>query len=178
MDENSLLTKFGTDGTHSFFPPEYCGAHQPIDGVLRFNGEKVDVWCAGVSLHAFLFGYIPFYRECMADLFEAIEKGEFPRIPEFDDVSKECIEFLYILLRRDATARPTAQEALEHPWIQNAPPTGSQDPILIESKAEPVVPSQNNQVDNLEEILRQVASGQVLDNCTNGILDSPEDSDA
>jgi len=115
MDENSILTKPGTEGTHSFFPPEYCGSQEDASNI--FDGEKVDVWCVGISMHAFLFGRIPFYKECLADLFDAIHVGEIPMIPDFDKITAECREVLFILLTRDAKSRRRAADMLHYPWF-------------------------------------------------------------
>ena len=38
------------------------------------------------------------------------------RIPEADD---GCIEFVRHLLSVDPKTRPTAQQALQHPWLQH-----------------------------------------------------------
>jgi len=115
MDENSILTKPGTDGTHSFFPPEYCGAQE--DESSTFNGEKVDVWCVGISMHAFIFGKIPFCKECLADLFDALSAAVIPMIPEFDKVGAECRDVLFAMLTKDSVKRPTAVEVLRYPWF-------------------------------------------------------------
>jgi serine/threonine protein kinase len=41
---------------------------------------------------------------------------EFPS-PEWDDISDEAKDFIAQLLNRDSILRPTADEALHHPWI-------------------------------------------------------------
>jgi len=123
MDANGLMLKAGTEGTHHFYPPEYCGAEVAEISVSgnnmsmnNFHGARVDIWCLGVSLHAFLFGKIPFYSDSLADLFELIYHGEHPMIPEFDTVSDDCRKFLFLLLQKEPSKRPPALDLLKLPF--------------------------------------------------------------
>ena len=95
-------------------------------------GCGVDVWACGACIYKLLCGYLPFgleditakddddEEEIVIDtiLFEAL------RFPP--TVSQLAQEFCRTLLDRDPTARPSAREALRHPWL--SPPNAPQPP--------------------------------------------------
>eukprot|EP00397_Hematodinium_sp_SG-2012_P020122 GEMP01020714.1.p1 GENE.GEMP01020714.1~~GEMP01020714.1.p1 ORF type:complete len:317 (+),score=66.28 GEMP01020714.1:68-1018(+) len=121
LDENDMIIKPGTDGTHCFFPPEYCSCEERDGGApVQFTGVKVDVWCVGVCLHAFLFGKLPFYMDVLHELFEMINEAAVPELPEFDDVSEMCRTFQLMLLRKNPSERPDTKSLLEDPFLAEA----------------------------------------------------------
>lgn len=72
-----------------------------------------------------LCGFPPFYGNTDQEIFEKILKADYD-FPEdgWVDVSDEAIDFIKSILILDHTKRPTAAEALQHPWmIGNAPST-------------------------------------------------------
>lgn len=65
-----------------------------------------------------LCGYPPFYGDTDAEIFASVKKGEFDfPSPDWDDISLQAKNFIRSCLRIDASKRPTAREALEHPWF-------------------------------------------------------------
>jgi len=57
----------------------------------------------------------------MGELFEQILNGEFDYPEEYwDDVSDQAKDFIDNLLLVDPALRLTAEQALEHPWLQGA----------------------------------------------------------
>lgn len=100
-------------GTTAYAPPE----------VLQSNpvGEGVDMWALGVITYILLSGTHPFDLANDASD-EAIEHNIISNSLCFDDpvwesVSPSAIELIRLLLAPDPHDRPSAEEALEHPWL-------------------------------------------------------------
>ncbi|KAL6047776.1 Calcium/calmodulin-dependent protein kinase IGa [Balamuthia mandrillaris] len=88
--------------------------------------KEVDCWGIGVIMYILLCGYPPFFDdgEDMAQLFEQIMSGnfEFPD-PYWTDISGEAKDLIEHLLVVDPAKRYTAEQALQHPWLQSEVPT-------------------------------------------------------
>ncbi|GLT90587.1 hypothetical protein SLE2022_085120 [Rubroshorea leprosula] len=90
--------------------------------VLRRNyGKEVDVWSTGVILYILLCGVPPFWAETEEGIAHAIIKGniDFERDP-WPKVSEEAKDLVKSMLDPNPYSRMTADEVLDHPWIQNA----------------------------------------------------------
>ncbi|MFQ6631728.1 hypothetical protein Gotur_010052 [Gossypium turneri] len=90
--------------------------------VLRRNyGPEVDVWSAGVILYILLCGVPPFWAETEQGVAQAIIRSviDFKRDP-WPKVSDNAKDLVKKMLNPDPKQRLTAQEVLEHPWLQNA----------------------------------------------------------
>ena len=103
--------------------------------VLKMEySQKADLWSAGILAYQLLTGRLPFVGDSgllvsklyMAkqlftnkDVFRAILYSDldFSRAP-WPQVSRDGIELVQALLSRDAAKRPTAAEALQHPWFE------------------------------------------------------------
>lgn len=104
----------GTEGTYCFYSPEMTSTTTPYEG---HDVRKADVWAAGVSLWAFVFGSVPFYTgENLLGLFEAISTGEYV-IPARPEVSEDCLFVIRRMLERDARRRPHAREFFDISWF-------------------------------------------------------------
>jgi serine/threonine protein kinase len=81
--------------------------------------NKCDIWSIGVISYILLSGHPPFLGSTERETLQLVKDSDisFPS-PEWDDVSQEAIEFVSHLLERDPEKRPTASEALKHPWLQ------------------------------------------------------------
>ncbi|XP_057812528.1 serine/threonine-protein kinase PEPKR2 [Salvia miltiorrhiza] len=80
--------------------------------------EKVDIWSAGVLLHALLVGVLPFQGDSLETVFEAIKKEKLDFIGgSWESVSKPARDLLSRMLTRSTSTRFTANEVLKHPWI-------------------------------------------------------------
>lgn len=90
--------------------------------VLKRNyGPEVDVWSAGVILYILLCGVPPFWAETEQGVAQAIIRSvvDFRRDP-WPKVSDNAKDLVKKMLNPDPTKRLTAQEVLDHPWLQNA----------------------------------------------------------
>ncbi|XP_060216036.1 calcium-dependent protein kinase 7-like [Lycium barbarum] len=89
--------------------------------VLKRNyGPEVDVWSAGVILYILLCGVPPFWAETEQGVAQAIIRSvvDFKRDP-WPKVSDNAKDLVKKMLDPDPTRRLTAQQVLEHPWLQN-----------------------------------------------------------
>ena len=80
--------------------------------------EACDIWSIGVITYILLCGYPPFYGDSDAEIFNSVRTGEFDfPSPEWDEISNSAKDFVTFLLQHAEEMRPTAIEAMEHPWI-------------------------------------------------------------
>ncbi|XP_028395670.1 serine/threonine-protein kinase DCLK1-like [Dendronephthya gigantea] len=85
-------------------------------------GLKVDVWAAGVIIYIMLCGFPPFRspNKDQDELFDLIIAGDYEFLPPYwDDVSQDAKDLVSKLLVIDTKQRFTAQEILNHHWIQD-----------------------------------------------------------
>ncbi|KAF9109596.1 hypothetical protein BGX27_007415 [Mortierella sp. AM989] len=83
------------------------------------HGKPVDMWSVGVIAYTLLCGYTPFWGEDQASLFDSIISGEYEYEEEYwKDISPLAKAFIDTLLRK-ADDRPTASQALTHPWFRS-----------------------------------------------------------
>ncbi|XP_066355766.1 calcium-dependent protein kinase 29-like [Miscanthus floridulus] len=90
--------------------------------VLKRNyGQEVDIWSAGVILYILLCGVPPFWAETDEGIAQAIIRSnlDFQREP-WAKVSENAKDLVRKMLDPSPYSRLTAQQVLEHPWIQNA----------------------------------------------------------
>lgn len=90
--------------------------------VLKRNyGPEIDVWSAGVILYILLCGVPPFWAETEQGVAQAIIRSvvDFKRDP-WPKVSDSAKDLVKKMLDPDPKKRLTAEQVLEHPWLQNA----------------------------------------------------------
>uniref|UniRef100_A0A061R2T4 Calcium-dependent protein kinase n=2 Tax=Tetraselmis sp. GSL018 TaxID=582737 RepID=A0A061R2T4_9CHLO len=109
------LSDVGLEGTPWYMAPE----------MLRSEVTPAcDVWAAGVMVYQLLTGYFPFddkknpMRPSVNAIWKSIlvDKLNFKK-PVWDDISDDAKDFVKQLLSKDPKDRPTAKEALKHPWL-------------------------------------------------------------
>lgn len=89
--------------------------------VLKRNyGPEVDVWSAGVILYILLCGIPPFWAETEQGVAQAIIRCvvDFKRDP-WPKVSDNAKDLVRRMLDPDPKRRLTAQEVLDHQWLQH-----------------------------------------------------------
>ncbi|GAB4856032.1 Calcium-dependent protein kinase 8 [Ancistrocladus abbreviatus] len=125
--ENSALKAIDF-GLSVFFKPgdrltEIVGSpYYMAPEVLKRNyGPEIDVWSAGVILYILLCGVPPFWAETEQGVAQAIIRSviDFKRDP-WPKVSDNAKDLVKRMLDPDPKRRLTAQEVLDHPWLQNA----------------------------------------------------------
>ncbi|KAJ9159170.1 hypothetical protein P3X46_024695 [Hevea brasiliensis] len=99
----------GVVGSPAYVAPEV---------LLGNYSEKVDIWSAGVLLHALLVGILPFQGDSLDAVFEAIKKVNLDfESGLWESVSQPARDLVARMLNRDVSSRLTADELLRHPWI-------------------------------------------------------------
>ncbi|GFR39841.1 hypothetical protein Agub_g336 [Astrephomene gubernaculifera] len=109
-------TDLGLEGTPHFMAPEQLsGKTEPAS----------DIWSAGVMAHQLLCGNVPFddVRNPRAPALSLVWRAILTEEPRFTQrswsgISELAKDFVRSLLRKDPKDRPTAKQALAHPWLQ------------------------------------------------------------
>uniref|UniRef100_A0A804L6S2 non-specific serine/threonine protein kinase n=1 Tax=Musa acuminata subsp. malaccensis TaxID=214687 RepID=A0A804L6S2_MUSAM len=115
-------------GLSVFFRPGDCfteivgSPYYMAPEVLKRNyGPEVDVWSAGVILYILLCGVPPFWAESEQGVAQAILRSviDFKREP-WPKVSDSAKDLVRHMLDPDPKQRFTAQQVIDHSWLQNA----------------------------------------------------------
>jgi len=114
-------------GTPYFMAPEVVLNTEPRTGELS---KKADLWSLGVSVFLMLNGEYPFVGTKRDEIFESILNNQ---IKFRKTISEDARDFVTKLLTRDPKLRMSADDALEHNWIQNS---GKRDLEILESAVE------------------------------------------
>ncbi|KAJ6411895.1 hypothetical protein OIU84_005043 [Salix udensis] len=97
-------TLSGLAGSPAYVAPEV---------LLGNYSKKVDIWSAGVLLHALLVGGLPFQGDSLEAVFEAIKNVKLDfHTGIWDSISKPARDLVARMLTRDVSARITADEVL------------------------------------------------------------------
>ncbi|PGG98404.1 CAMKK/CAMKK-META protein kinase [Blastomyces parvus] len=115
-------------GSPAFLPPELCVAkHGDI------SGTAADIWSMGVTLYCLRYGRIPFEKESIFELYEAIRNDEVKYENETDE---DFIDLMTSILQKDPAKRIKMPELRNHPWVTK----GGTDPLLSaeENTANPI----------------------------------------
>lgn len=88
-----------------------------------FSIFQIDVWAAGVILYILLCGYPPFVSQDndQEKLFDCILSGQYDFPDEYwQDVSALAKELIQNMLQLQPDVRFSAEDVLDHPWLQIA----------------------------------------------------------
>lgn len=120
-----------TCGTPAYMAPEVVDMEGPY-------GARADVWSIGVTAYQMLTNELPFgrpgdYKRGFWEVFDRVKR--YNDDIDFDaecweDRSDEAKDFVESLMTRTDSARPSAREALHHPWLQENGSSG-QDQISL-----------------------------------------------
>lgn len=109
-------------GSAGYSAPEMYPPEGIENGQGRGNGYglKADMWSLGVIAFCCLGGRFPYKKTDPVELAEEARTTElyFPRT--WETVSEEAKDFIRKLLTVDETARMSAAEAIQHPWLRTA----------------------------------------------------------
>eukprot|EP00744_Colponema_vietnamica_P021252 GILI01030324.1.p1 GENE.GILI01030324.1~~GILI01030324.1.p1 ORF type:complete len:273 (-),score=48.90 GILI01030324.1:102-920(-) len=99
-------------GTDIYIAPE----------MIRKTGYdfKVDIWAAGVICYVLLCGFAPYEDDDTQKLYKKIQDSRptFPS-PQWDTISLQAKDFVTYLLHPKPDNRPSAEQALNHPWMKS-----------------------------------------------------------
>ena len=114
-----LSQKFAkSEHLHAAVGTAYTMAPEQIQGSYS---EKIDVWALGVMAFMLLSSSLPFYGKDKLYVMKQIMQGRFSlHSKRWSQVSDEAKEFIRCLLVRNPANRPSAEEALNLPWLKTA----------------------------------------------------------
>lgn len=112
-------------------------------------GHECDLWSIGVITFIVLSGVPPFNGFTNEEIIAKIRKGHFKFEPQaaWSGISDAAKDFITGLLTSDPAKRPSAQDALNHKWIQEASHVHADDAIQPEEA--------KNIIDNLQNFAVQ-----------------------
>lgn len=95
-------------GVLQFISPEYFLG-------LPYDGPKVDIWALGVNLYYMVTGVVPFPGNTLREQRRKVLNGKY-EMPYY--LSTNLRSLISHLLTVNASQRPTAEDLLSHPWLQ------------------------------------------------------------
>eukprot|EP00760_Papus_ankaliazontas_P033959 PhM_4_TR6815/c0_g1_i1/m.8587/K08794/CAMK1; calcium/calmodulin-dependent protein kinase I len=104
-------------GSPSYIAPEVINVGFYRKTTEPYN-EKCDLWSVGVITYILLSGKMPFHGRHHKETFEKIVRGAWAFQGDvWSTVSESARDFIKMLLVLDPKKRPSAKEALRHPWV-------------------------------------------------------------
>ncbi|RCK67147.1 Serine/threonine-protein kinase RAD53 [Candida viswanathii] len=112
-------------GTLAYVAPEVItgkfGSSQMELQQREDYSSLVDMWSLGCLVYVLLTSHLPFNGKNQQQMFAKIKRGEFHEAPlNSYDISEEGRDFLESCLQVNPKLRLTAEEALNHKWLQDA----------------------------------------------------------
>ena len=86
----------------------------------KTHDSKVDIWALGVLTYMIMTGNKPFDGNNSSEVFSAIRmnKVNYERLQKYHMKGQLVRSFLIECFATKPSARPSADELLEHPWIK------------------------------------------------------------
>ncbi|CAN6611404.1 serine/threonine-protein kinase Rad53p [Trichomonascus vanleenenianus] len=105
-------------GTLAYLAPEVMETKRSRDKKV-FYSNKVDMWSIGCLTFVILTGYLPFDGATQDKLYTSVQSGQYNRyLLQDQGASASCLDFIDRLLQVRPEKRPSAEEALQHPWLR------------------------------------------------------------
>ena len=102
---------------HSILGTPYYVAPEVLKGEYD---EKCDIWSIGAMTYLMLCGEPPFNGNSNNEIFKKIVKESIKfNSYMWKNISKNAKDFVKLCLNKNSNKRPSASEALEHPWFKN-----------------------------------------------------------
>uniref|UniRef100_A0A3Q0S2G8 Serine/threonine-protein kinase 17A n=1 Tax=Amphilophus citrinellus TaxID=61819 RepID=A0A3Q0S2G8_AMPCI len=151
-------------GTPEYVAPEILN-YEPIS-------TATDMWSIGVLTYVMLTGESPFLGADKQETFLNISQVNIDYSPDtFEGISSQAVDFIKSLLVKTPRKRATAEECLNHPWLNSHPhphphlPNRSasslDEPETSQSESEPESPAPTPELDILESYLRCPGQGEL-----------------
>ncbi|PLB51822.1 kinase-like protein [Aspergillus steynii IBT 23096] len=122
FEKDSDMFTAKSAGSPAFLPPELCVVkHGDV------SGKAADIWSMGVTLYCLRYGKLPFEKQSIFELYDAIKNDPIVCEGEIDDNFKDLMSRI---LEKDPTKRITMDELRSHPWVTR----DGLDPLLPESE--------------------------------------------
>ena len=120
-------------GTHKYLAPDVVRCER---GEAFGYTKSIDVWGVGILLYIMLYGFNPFERETIKEMYEAILecKYVFDSVP----VSAPARDLISLMLHPEAAGRITSQHAIQHEWITGAASEGTSHELKSQREASSV----------------------------------------
>lgn len=83
-------------GSPAFLPPELCGKHGDV------SGKAADVWSMGISLFCLRYGKIPFNRDSVLGIYDAIKEES---LVLGDEENPDFVDLMHKVLDKDPETR-------------------------------------------------------------------------
>ncbi|KAE8382098.1 calcium/calmodulin dependent protein kinase [Aspergillus bertholletiae] len=122
FEKDSDMFTAKSAGSPAFLPPELCVVkHGDV------SGKAADIWSMGVTLYCLRYGRLPFEKQSIFELYEAIKADPVACEGETDESFKDLMSRI---LEKDPSKRIQMNELREHPWVTR----NGVDPLLPESE--------------------------------------------
>lgn len=114
-----LSKKYGATGSERMHDPVGTVYSMSPEVLLGTYTNKVDIWSCGVITFMLLSSTMPFYGRNQKSVMRRVLKGKYEfRAPKWKSVSKLAQDFVSLLMIYQADGRPSAEEAVQNPWLQ------------------------------------------------------------
>lgn len=176
------LAKIASSGTHlqtfcgtlAYLAPEVLARKHDNTRSIVYS-DKVDIWSIGCMIYVLLTGYLPFPQNTQDALYKSILNGEFSTdMLRENEASSDAIDFITSILKVDPNARPSAEDALQLPWLREEAELDL-DPLVtpnsaapldqsevVEAPSEEVLSKSNENVNSRDNFLDDVPSTAVI----------------
>ncbi|KAJ1310657.1 hypothetical protein OPQ81_009186 [Rhizoctonia solani] len=144
------------------------------------HGKPVDIWSTGIITYVLLCGYSPFRATSQAELIEETMRARIEFHHSFwSHISQNAKDFIKHLLNPDPSKRPTAEEALNHPWLSPEPSSPLPDVDISSGLRQKYTPRQRwrNAINTVRAMQRLSSSNSVLTTSTTHSVPTPTTAD-